>query len=199
MPWKDGVWHNAKKQQKTTGIQSNKYETAFMKMADANNAMLMLMTGKAKGKGSAKGKGNGKGNTAALKEGHALKEGQWLCLNHVCKFAVQRIPNPAGARRCTNNECCLPKSEAMNPKLDERVRPVQPSTSAKTAQVQAAAEAARQKSKATAEATKSKTEETETGKDAPKAGKGSGKAGAKGKQSTAARAGWSAPTPSPTT
>ena len=129
-------------------------EKASAAAAKAAVAEAML---KGKGKGgkgvaSAKGKSKGKGHAATVKEGAKLKEGQWLCLNHVCKFAVARIPNPPGSRRCTNNECCLPKSEAMNPKLNERVRPAQPASSAKSAQVQAAADAAREKSKAAAKA-----------------------------------------------
>ena len=143
----------------------------MLKMADANSAMMNLMTNgkggsKGKGKGGGKGKGAGKNSTAAAATGLQPNQnptnGQWLCRNHVCSWAQQRIPNAQASKRCQNSKCCLLKGEAMNPPEGERVQhQTSPSTSFKSAKVTAAAAAAKQKSAAAA-AEKAKQENERT-------------------------------------
>ena len=95
-----------------------------------------------------KGKGKGKGKPNA--PGTSLKPGEWLCKNHICDWAIKRRPNRPEAKRCGNTKCCLNKSAAMNPPLDQRVPPQEPSYSIKTAQAWATEAATKEKSAAVA-------------------------------------------------
>ena len=158
MPWKDGKWINNGKHMQNA--KASKYENAMIKMAEANSAMAeFLNNGKGSSKGSNKGKGKGKGSTpVGLSNNQHPKDGQWLCMNHVCHWAKARIPNPPSAKRCQNVKCCLPKSEAMNPPEGEKVKTnAAPSISLKAAKLAATVAATKQRSAAAAAKTSGDT------------------------------------------
>ena len=141
MPWVDGKWHVPTKG-KGSGKSPNK--------AAATLLVETLTTLISPGKGKAKGKGKAAAPGKPLKQGEKLAEGQWLRKNHICEWAIKRMPNPPGTKRCGNTKCCLPKSEAMNPPHDQRVAPAAPSYSIKTALANATAAAAKERSAALA-------------------------------------------------
>ena len=94
--------------------KTTKYEAAMLKMAEASSAMVECMSHKGSSKGSkggGKGKGSSKGGAvpSGLKPDQHPTGGQWLCLNHVCQWAIQTHQEAKGAE--TRNAACSKETQ----------------------------------------------------------------------------------------
>ena len=126
MPWANGKWQNAKKDSKAgqgASGAASKFETAMLKMADANTAMMKVIAGgkdsskvsKGNGKGGGAGKGKDAKNSSTSSKGKGkgkgdqLQVGWWQCKDADCLRALRernanRGPacNPAESKQCWN-------------------------------------------------------------------------------------------------